>query len=287
MANKKIEEEKKFDLNDYKGEIDKYIKERVEVESASNIVKVYKKQLRDKSIVSLIKSIIIILLLCIMAYGMINLYKDGYFDKGRNNNPVINNDINTEEKNNDAKKEDTVDIEELKEKYANLLDNIRIDNKCDYLKDYYDGKLSNELKEYIAFKSIDKEKIESDDDSSYFEGSIMQDMVKTIFNETIKLSTFKYNGITYKYIESKDMFISTGLVADGYSVVRDIIDIKENGKQIEIESVEGYVNNNKLYNVLTNKEVSEYKVNSNLQNYKNKLNTLKYTFENGYLISVE
>lgn len=286
MANKKQVEEKKFDINDYKDEIDKYIKERVEIESASNMVKMYKKQLRDKSLISLIKSIIIILLLCVIVYGVIYLYRDGYFNKNNNQIPVINNDTKKEE---EPKKEtdDTKSIDELKEKYATLLDNIRIDSKCDYLKDYYDGKLSNELKEYIAFKNIDKEKIESDDESSYFEGSIMLDMIKSIFNETIKLSTFKYNGITYKYLESKDMFISNNIPTDGYSVIRDITDIKENDKQIEIEFVEGYINNNKLYNALTGKDISEYKANSNLQNYKNKLNTLKFTFENGILISIE
>lgn len=286
MANKKQVEEKKFDINDYKDEIDKYIKERVEIESASNMVKMYKKQLRDKSLISLIKSIIIILLLCVIAYGVIYLYRDGYFNKNNNQIPVINNDAKKEE---EPKKEtdDTKSIDELKEKYATLLDNLRIDSKCDYLKDYYDGKLSNELKEYIAFKNIDKEKIESDDESSYFEGSIMLDMIKSIFNETIKLSTFKYNGITYKYLESKDMFISNNIPTDGYNLIRDITDIKENDKQIEIEFVEGYINNNKLYNALTGKEISEYKANSNLQNYKNKLNTLKFTFENGILISIE
>ena len=61
MAKKEIQgkENTVFNLNDYKKEIDSYIKERVEVESASQSVKLLKKQLKSKKISSGIKSFII------------------------------------------------------------------------------------------------------------------------------------------------------------------------------------------------------------------------------------
>lgn len=294
----RVDEETKKGINikDYKEQIDKYAKERVEVETSSQTVKNLKKQLSSKKCASAVKSFIILCLLACIGYGIYYLYKDGYFDEDKKSTKcnctetkcdVKDDDPSktTDKKDEDKKEEDS--FEKLSEKYSYLIDSITFDLNSNYTRDYYSGNLTNELKEYLAYKLIDKDNIISDDDSSYFELSDLETAYNVLFNEKLEPSSFKYNNALYSYIESKEMFISNSKANIDKNITKEITDIKVDGKNITITTVEGYLDNGKLYNVLTNKKVSSYKQGDKLSKYKNKLNTIKYTFTDEHLISIE
>ena len=288
----KIESESKKQINikDYKDQIDKYVKERVEIESASQSVKILKKQLHSKKVASAIKSFIILCLLGCIGYGVYYLYDDGYFDDNKkvtcsSNNNNTNKDVPTTTE--PIKTELTLD--ELKEKYGYLLDNIVFDANSNYTRDFYSGNLTNEIKLYLSYKLIDPDYIQSDDESSYFESSLLENSSKKLFKDNIKLSSFKYNNASYIYLSAKEMFMTSSSPNIEKLVTKEILDITvDENKNVTITTVEGYLGENgKLYNILNNKEISGFKNGESLVKYKDKLNTVKYVFSDEYLIDLK
>ena len=291
------ETKKGINIKEYKDQIDKYTKERVEVETSSQTVKTLKKELSSKKASSGIKTFIILCLLACIGYGLYYLYEDGYFDEKKNgtscncsetkcNVDDDNNNKTVDPKNDPKKEEDS--FEKTKEKYSYLLENITFDVNSNYTRDYYSGNLTNELKEYLAYKLIDKDNIISDDDSSYFELSDLETAYNMLFNEKLNPTSFKYNNALFSYLESKEMYIANSSPNEEKLITKEIADIEVNGKDITITTVEGYVaDNGRLYNVLTNKRVTSYKSGDSLVKYKNKLNTVKYTFSDEHLVSIE
>lgn len=295
----KVNEETKKSMNikECKEEIDKYAKERVEVESSSQTVKSLKKELSSKKVSSGIKSFIILCLLACIGYGIYYLYDDGYFDEKKNDTKECNckssntnNVVDPGKNGNDPKtiKTPEEELEDLKKEYSYLLDGIVFDLNSNYTRDYYNGNLTNELKEYLAYKLVDKENVISGDDSMYFELSDLETAYNVLFNEKLEPTSFKYNNALYSYIESKEMFISNSKPNEDKEITKEIADIKVEDKNIIITTVEGYLTDaGKLYNILTNKKISSYKANDSLNKYKNKLNVVKYTFNDEHLVSIE
>ena len=70
------------------------------------------------------------------------------------------------------------------------------------------------------------------------------------------------------------------------NIKREIIDVKIKDNEVNIVTVEGLVKDNKLYNVLSNQEITEYK-GDNIINYRDKLNQLTYTFDNKKLSRIK
>ena len=281
--------EKEFNINDYKDQIDKYIKERVEKEASGNAVKYYKKKVRNKNIAIFIEFIIIVALLCAGAAGLYFFYNEGCLgtihyerkdNSSQNNNSNENN--NTENKDDDKKK-----LDNLISKYSYLLDNVNIDTKSDYLTEYYSGNLTNELKEYLSYQLINKNNIISDSNSSYFDAELLLNSYKNLFGNNIEFTDFKYNGASYKYLKNKEMFISTSLSTEGNKIIKEITNIEESDNKVIITTTEGYIKDDKLYNVLSNKEITDYKKDDKISKYTKKLNTVKYTFSNEYLESIK
>ena len=127
----------------------------------------------------------------------------------------------------------------------------------------------------------------SDDDSSYFELSDLETTYNTLFNEKLNPTSFKYNNALYSYLESKEMFVSSSKPNPDKIITKEILTVEVNeDDDVIITTVEGYLDNGKLYNVLTNKKVSSYKTGTSLSKYKNKLNVVKYTFNDEHLISI-
>ena len=278
----KLGKEKVFNINDYKQDIDKYVRDRVEKEASSSSIKFYKKQIRNKNVFLIIDTIVIILLIVFIGYSAFYLYTNGYFDKANNNTKETSN--NNEQSKSESSKPST---EELINKYSYLIDKVKIDSNCDYINDFYNGNLTTELKEYLAFKLLDDKYVTSDELSTYFDANSLNEAYKRIFNDKLEYKSFKYDGCSFKYIESKDMFISFSKPFTGINIEREIIDIKEENNNVIIKTVEGYFNDNRLFNIKSNKEVSDYKKEDKLSIYVKKLNTITYTFNNDYLISIK
>ena len=263
---------KKKDINidDYKEQIDKYIKERVEREVASESLKIYKKQLRSKTIISLVKTIIIIILILIIGYGMFYLYKDGYFD---NKDIIINNDvpvINVDD--------EKSSIDDLKKEYSFLLDNVIMYDNSNYLKDFYNGNLTNELKEYLAFNLIIKDDINKDNDTIYFKDDVLKESYNKLFDKDIEYVSFNASKVDYKYIKLMNAFVGDGKEEVGNKITRDIVDIKVDNDNVVITTIEGLIKDNKLYNILSLNEVKGYNK-GDIFKYESSLNKVIYTFK--------
>ncbi len=295
VKEKVAEEAKKVvNLKDYKDQIDKYTKERVEIESASQSVKLLKKQLHNKKISSGIKSFIILCLLACMGYGIYYLYQDGYFDENKGVKcPVNNCDVSKiimddPSSKTDKGKSKEVSLDELKVKYSYLLDSVIFDANSNYTRDYYQGNLTNEIKLYLSYKLLGSDEIITSDDSSYFDSMSLESSYKKLFSDKINLTSFKYNNASYIYIPGKEIYMTNNKPNEVKNITREITDITlDDENNIIITCVEGYINESgKLYNILTNKEIPGYKQSYSLSKYKDKLNTITYVFNDNYLINL-
>lgn len=277
-------------IDDYKDEIDKYIKERVEKEAASESVKMLKSELKKSKAANSFKNLLILFMIAAVGYGVFYLYQDGYFDKDKNTCKVVDkekSDKNADSDKDKTKKVNKPTLDDLSKKYSHLLDNIKIDTNSSYLEDYYKGNLTNSLKLSLAYNLIDEKDIEKDDETIYFDSYLLSDAYNKLFNDNIKYETFNVNGTTLKYLENKEMYMGTKKVSSGNEIIREIIDINVEEDYVLITTIEGYLDNNKLYNINTNKVVSSYKDGMSLSKYEEKLNKVEYLFENECLKEIK
>ena len=144
MAKESVREEK---INTKK--LEKDLKDYINIQISDQFDKNNKRFLRDKNRRLFFKNIVILVLLAVICFLVYLLYKNDYFDKYFCNNKCVNETIIVEEKNetgNETVKE--LSLDELIDKYAVLLDKVIINDKSIYLNDFYNGKLSDELKTY-------------------------------------------------------------------------------------------------------------------------------------------
>lgn len=292
---KKQVEEIHVNLDDIKDELYNYTDEMIRKYYLQEIDKVNKVIIRDKNKKILFRNFIITLLLLVIVYLLYLLTTVNYFGKN-NESTVIETDSRSNAKNeadnryasNDGsfeKKEPTLD--ELKEEYGYLLDMILINENSLYVKDYYQGNLTNELKNYLALNNIDFKKIDDMDGYNMFSEAIIKDAYLNNFVGSYNSVSFNYNGNLIRYINKLNSFITDDVLNKTNSnIKREITDIKVDDNVVSITTVEGLLKDDKLYNVVTKEEITEYKKDT-INNYADKLNTKIYTFENKKLSSIK
>lgn len=270
MAKKEIDENEKIKL-----ELLDYLKNQVDIEVSSAVKKAESRFVRHKNAVILRKNIIIFLLTAIIVAGMWFLYNDHYFDKFFNNQTV-----KIEEKN--------INLEQnpdLKKEYAYFLDNIFINENSKYIKDYYGGNLSLELKLNLAMNLIDFAKLEVDEATTIISDEILKDAYEKIFSDKYESKSFNYNQLDIKYLKSQRIYLANADLAKNESnIVRSIIDVTKENDEVIIKTVEGLIIDGNVYNILDNKKIGKY--NDNLELYSKKLNLLTYTFKNEKLVNI-
>ena len=251
-------------------------------------------------IIEIILIIIIIILLLIIGFLIYLLYNNNYFDKFFNkesNVPVekeeskkeeekekIVEEKKEEEKEEEKKKEPT--LEELKKEYANLLDNYYVTDTSVYLTDFYDGKLTDDMMKYMTLNSFNFSTLEKEEDYNIIKDSTFKTEFLRLFDSDYTSNTFNFDENKVRFVKGIEYYMTSELlVREDNSIKREIKDIKVDGEKIIITTVEGVVKDNKLYNVITNDEVEEYKEESLLK-YEDKLNKLVYTFKNNKLINL-
>ena len=290
--NKKTKKEEvqkiEVDLDSIKDELYDYTDEMVRKYYLEEIEKINRVIIRHKNKKILFRNFIITLLLLIIVYLLYLLTTVNYFS--RFSNTVIDDSSQKEEikivnEVNEEKKEPTLD--ELKETYSYLLDKIVINEKSSYLKDFYQGNLTKELKNYLALSNIDFKKIDEIDGYNMFSEAILKDAYENNLIGTYNSVTFKYNDNNIRYISKLNSYITDSLLTKtNTNIKREIIDVKVKDNEVNIVTIEGLVKDNKLYNVLSNQEITEYK-GDNIINYRDKLNQLTYTFDNKKLSSIK
>ena len=194
---------------------------------------------------------------------------------------------NINNKTEEPKKEE-ISLEDLIKKYGSYLNNIVISENSDYLNDFYEGNLTTELKNYIAFNLINLEDLEKEEDYNIIPDELVAENYKNIFEDKYVNKSFKYNGETIKYISSLKSYITDKILdSEETNIKREIIHIETKDNKVVITTVEGIVKNKKLYNVISKEEVKEYD-NKKLSNYVDSLNKVSYIFnEDGKLENIE
>lgn len=244
MARKKKENEV-FNLDDYKDEIDKYIKKRVEKEAASEVVKLYKKQISGLKIKNTIKNILIILLLAVIGYGSYLVYNGEAIAK--NGKVVKKIDESTQEKENISKDANKNTKEKLIEENKYLLDKIIINDDFDYIDDLENGNITMKIKEAIAFSNLNSNDIENNDGTLVISEDKIIEKINELFTSCNDLETFKYNGKTFTYLKNQKIFV--GEEPDVKETLsRNITDIEVN-RNIITFTVSENINKEKTINL--------------------------------------
>ena len=291
----------KIDMDSIKKELKDYVDEKVDRTFFDELDKANRKLLRDKSRRIFWKNIIIILLLLIIGFLTYLLYTNNYFDKYFNKNtPIEEKDKKEEEKEKEEekkeeskkeeekkeeeKKEPTLD--ELKKEYGSLLDNYYVSDNSIYLVDFYDGKLTNDMKKYMTLNTFNFSSLEKEEDYNIIKNDTFKSMYEKLFSDEYVAETFGYDENKVRFVKAMESYMTSEvLVRDENSIKREIKDIKVNNGEITITTIEGVVKDSKLYNIISNNEIEDYN-NDTLLKYEDKLNTLNYKFKDNKLISL-
>ena len=285
--------ENNIDTKTIKNDLEKYIDEKVNKVFVDELDKANRRLIREKTRKIWVKNLVIIILLIIIGFLVYLLYTNNYFDrfiKGDNNHITElekkNNDNTEEEKEKAVEKPKEPTLDELKTKYANLLDNYYINSKSAYLKDYYNGELTTDLKNYLTLNTIDFSSLKKEEDYEIITLNEFKLAYTKLFNDDYEKNSFDYNGNKIRYISLMDAYMTSSiLIKENSDISRAIIDIKVNDNDVIITTIEGLLKDGKLYNIITNQEIEEYK-NDDLINYQKSLNKMIYHFKNNKLISL-
>ena len=282
MAKETIKEEK-IDVKKLEKNLKKYVDDAI----SDEMDKTSRKFLREKNRKIFYKNIVILILIAIIGLLVYLLYKEDYFDKYFCDNKceevvIEKNETVVEE--NTTIKEPTLD--ELIDKYSYLLDSIVINDKSNYLKEYYEGKLTSELKNYIAFNNMNFKDFEIEEDYNIINESNLKTSYNKIFNGEYESNSFDYDGQKIRYFNRLGSYVTDSILTKNDSNIRrEITNIVVKDNKVEIYTIEGIVKDNKLYNV-NNEEIGEYKKNS-LNYYKDKLITIEYIFIDNLLDQIK
>ena len=279
--------EEAIDVEAIRNELKDYVEERVNQTFIDELDKTNKKLIREKNKKIVWKNIAIVILLLIIGFLIYLLYSNNHFDKlfNKGNQIVEKENKKDEDKTiSDEKKEPTQ--EELKKEYAKLLDNYYVTDNSIYLVGYYDGKLTNDMMKYMTLNTFDFSTFTREEDYNIIKESTFKTMFERLFNEDYVSSSFDYDDNKIRYVKQMDAYMTSALlVREESNIKREIKNIKLDGSDVIITTIEGLIKDNKLYNIITGKEIEDYKEDSLLK-YEKELNKLSYTFKDNKLISL-
>ncbi|MBQ1812991.1 MAG: hypothetical protein II119_03465 [Bacilli bacterium] len=280
---KKVEAKEGIDVTKLKKELTNYVDTQIKKGFNEELEKANKKVIREKNKKIFVKNVVIIILLCLIAFLLYLLNSVDYFDKFFIDEKESTKIIEKEEHKGEQIEEKTFDA--LKEEYGYLLDNVIISENSEYINDYYNGNLTSSLKKYIALNNIDFDKLVLDD-YSVIDNSVLKEEYIKLFDDEYESDSFVYNSVKISYIEKLNSYITNTILSkEKPNIKREIVSIAESDDKVVITTIEGLVKNKKLYNIVNNEEVKDYKKDS-LSNYKKYLNEVTYIFNNEKLIGI-
>lgn len=266
-----------IDISEIKNDLTEYMKNKIDKEVSIAVDKSSKRLIRYKNSIILRKNIIIIVLLIICAFLGYNLYKISNINIDITTDTKVKKEVLKEKKVAKEEKEVNDEFENNKKEYGHLIDDIFINDESPYIKDFYKGNLSDEVKLYLSLNSIDEEKVISEDGTVYLEEDDLKKSYDNFFTSDFSPKSFEYNGLKFHFLSSKSLFVADGEFEKvKKDVNKEIIDINAS-KNIVITTVEGVIKDDKLYNIISGEEVKNYKSDS-LAKYENKLTKVVYYF---------
>lgn len=272
-----------IDLSEVKDDLTDYMKIKIDKEVEKAVERSSKKLVRYKNSIILKKNITIVILLIICAFLAYNLYKISNIniDISTTKKTVQKEETKKEEKRDETKENELEDkkkeLENKKKEYKHLVDDIYINEDSNYIKDFYKGNLTDDVKLYLAMNNINDKKIVSEDDSIYIEEDDLKESYDNFFTGDFSPKSFEYNSLKFHYLSSKSMFVADGeFKKTEKNINKEIIDINVD-ENIVITTIEGIIKDNKLYNITSGEEVKNYK-SDNLAKYEKNLTKVVYYF---------
>ena len=142
------------------------------------------------------------------------------------------------------------------------------------------------MMKYMTLNTFDFSTFTREEDYNIIKESTFKTMYEKLFNDDYMSSSFDYDDNKVRYVKQMDAYMtSTILVREESNIKREIKNIKVDAGEVIITTIEGIVKDGKLYNVITEKEIEEFK-NDSLIKYEKDLNKLVYTFKDNKLISL-
>jgi len=263
---------------------EKVLNDKLKKEFIEEVDKANKRLIRLKNRKILVKNIFLILFFGIICFLVYLLYTVHYFDRFFVAEEKVTKEEVVEKT---VPVQEEVSLEQLKEQYGSYIDLYTISEKSIYLEDFYNGKLSDELKNYYTLNAIDFSKLAVEDDYHMIDSSIMKEVCSELFRDSCNPVNFDYNGNKVRYFEKLDSYITNSLLVREESLIqREILDISLEKDEVVITTVEGVVLDNQLYKVQPNTLVGEY-YGDGLLPHKEDLNIVVYHFQNQKLVSIE
>ena len=276
--------EGEIELTGVKNELKDYVDISIKKAIKEELDKSNKRLIREKNKRILTRNIIIVILLCIIALLLVLMYKNRFFNKYLG--CEVSTNTTTKETGVIDEKEESVTKSDLIKEFSYLLDNVKIHEESEYLDDFYSGKLSNEVKNYLAFNNLDIASLGTEEDYNLFDSSLLRVEYDKLFNSHYEGLSFNYLGDKVRYIDKMDSYITNKVLDSKTSnIQREIIDISVDDDTTIFTCVEGILKDNHLYNVLSKKEIRYNK--GNISDYENDLTKVTYTFVNGRLESIK
>ena len=272
-----------INVEELKKELTDYIDIKIKDGFDEKLENANKKLIREKNKKIIGRNLIILLLIATVVFLVTLLYKSNYFYNSDKDNVSIENNEKDYIKS-EILEDNEPTLDELKLKYESLLDNYIISDSSLYIKDYYTGNLTEELKNYLALGSLDISMFHTEDNYNIINSNVINNAYTKLFNTDYTNTSFKYNNNSIRYISMIDSYISdTTINKEQTNIKREIVNIVEKDN-IVITTVEGIVKDSKVYNILTNEEIGEY---TDLKVYESKLKKMVYTFnKDKQLISI-
>ena len=213
MAKKKAETEQMalIEANDVSSNIDiEEIKEEIKVELKEylnnynekrfleELDKSNRRLIKEKNHKIIFRDIIIFLLICFIIGGSYVLYHKKVFDFLLNRNSAVEviekkDSIQQEEKKEQVVEEKKISQEDLKKKYSYLLDKYNLGTKSRYLKDFYDGKLTSEIKKEMVLNNVFEKIVIDEEDYSSIDENVFSLAFSKLFNDDYNRNGFIYN----------------------------------------------------------------------------------------------
>ena len=271
----------KYDLESIKNDLKDYVTLEIKKQYSEDFDKANRRLIKEKNKSLIWKNIIILFLICIIGFLLYLMYNDGYFKRLFNNGEkeITSNTNQKDDVEEKPKEEVKLTLDELKKEYGILLNDIYINEKSIYLKDFYQGKLYDELKNYLALNLVNFNDLNKEDDYNIIGNDTLRIKYNKIFDDEYKSINFDYNGNEVRYINVLNSYVTeTLLEVSNSNIKRDITNILVDGDLVLIETDEYLIKDGKKYNILSNEEITDT---------NNTIIRMIYTFKNNNLVKLE
>lgn len=264
--------QKNFDV-EYKNQLVENVTNVIYDEVKEKVNKEERKVSAHKSFKIFRLSVYILVLLGAVLYIMYRLYITNnlaivkYNYKPTTTEPAVTEPVT------EPKKEE-VDYKAI---YGDLIDNIKIYDLNLYKGSYKIADLEMSKRLTIAYSTLSKDDIEVDGAINTLRASLLKNAYTKLFGlDDYENVSFTADNLNYIYSTNKNEYIAIVSDDNKQDIKYELSDVWVDDNNIYVKAYAALVNDKKIYNVITNKEVGG--IDDKLSDHSAKLSTLVFTF---------